>query len=327
MGGVYMTRDLVNTPAIELYPQRFSELVEALAQEHGLHYAVWRGAELLHQQRCGLIHAVGMGSARPPCLVRLEYGTAREGRPTIALVGKGVTFDSGGLNLKAADGMLLMKKDMAGAATVLGAVQALATFGVDAHVRAYLPMAENMTGESAFRPGDVITSRSGLTVEIGNTDAEGRLLLADALHMAVEDGADWVIDIATLTGACRVALGKKVMGLFSNHDELAGCLQQAARETDEDIWRLPLVSDYAAMLDSPVADVNNAGKDRFGGAITAALFLEKFVGDARWAHLDFYGWSDSAEPGFPVGASGLGVRLLVRAVELLVGVAGERRGA
>jgi leucyl aminopeptidase len=316
MTSVALSRDLVNTPAGDLWPEGFCDLVQAVAVETGMQFRAWRGDEV-EQAGFGMLAAVGKGSARRPCLARLELGAARPGVPVLALVGKGVTFDSGGLDIKSADAMELMKKDMAGAATVLGCMRALAQIAPALPVRAYLPMAENMTGERAFRPGDVLRSRAGLTVEIGNTDAEGRLLLGDALALAVEEGATRILDIATLTGACRVALGKKIMGLFSNEDRMAAVIQEEADATGELVWRLPLFRGYARLLDSHVADLNNSGKDRFGGAITAALFLERFVKQTPWAHLDCYAWTDAAEPGYPVGASGTGVRLLVRVAERL----------
>jgi leucyl aminopeptidase len=275
-----------------------------------------------------MVAAVGRASAHPPTVTVLSHGLAAAGpasgaaAPAVALIGKGVVFDSGGLDLKPADAMLLMRKDMAGAATVLGALESAARLRVDLPWLAVIPSAENMVGPDAYRPGDVLRSYSGTTVEIGNTDAEGRLLLADAIGFARERGARRLIDYATLTGAARVALGRVLPAVFGNDETWASAVERCAAASDEPVWRMPLHDDYDRQLDTPFADVNHVSHDKFAGAITAALFLRRFVAATPWAHVDFYGWEDAGRPETPKGATGAGVRTLTRLLrELASGAA------
>ena len=255
----------------------------------------------------------------------LEYGKPGPKRPTIALVGKGITFDTGGLDLKPSSGMALMKKDMGGAAIVLGAFQAVAALELPVHLVAVLGIAENAVSARSYRPGDIVKTKAGLTIEITNTDAEGRVVLADALALARTYKPDAMIDFATLTGACRTALGKDLMGLFCDDAALRETLLASAAATGDHVWPLPLWSAYRKKLDSPVADLINAPTDGFGGAITAALFLKEFAGDVAWAHLDCYAWSEGESPLFPKGGSGVGVRLLVDALPRLIAVHARER--
>ena len=261
--------------------------------------------------------AVSYGSDQPPYLIRMTLKPKKKSSKVIALVGKGITFDSGGLSIKPASGMEDMKIDMAGAAAVLGAMQALSELNPKVEVRAYIPTTENMTGGSATRPGEVAKAMSGKTIEILNTDAEGRLILADALCLAEKDGCDVIVDLATLTGACMVALGNDYAGLFSDDDKLVAALEVAATEAGERLWRLPLAKEYKKLIESSVADIKNTG-GRYGGAITAALFLQEFITNkkTRWAHLDIAGpAATESEQGYiKRGGVGFGVRTLVNLV-------------
>lgn len=286
--GVALARNLVNEPPIEIYPDSFAKLAVAEAKKHGLASKVFDEKEL-KKRGMNLILAVGMGSAKAPRLVHLTYTPkgAAKGKP-IVLVGKGITFDSGGLCLKPADSMMDMKVDMGGAAAVLGAMTAIARLKPDVEVHGLMTLAENMPSGTAFRLGDVFTAASGRTVEINNTDAEGRLVLADALHYAVGLKPGRIIDMATLTGACMIALGPHTTGLFSNDDALSEAVSSAGKRVGEDFWRMPLNPALKEMLKSDVADTKNTG-ERYGGAITAALFLSEFVGKTPWAHLDIAG--------------------------------------
>ncbi len=281
---VAFTRDLVNEPGGSLVPARFADVVSARARSAGLEVEIWDNARL-EAERMGGILAVNQGSEHEARLVILRYrpdGASAE----VALVGKGVTFDSGGLSLKSATNMANMKVDMGGAAAVAGAMCALADAGCEVAVTAYLALTDNMTGPDAQRPGDVFTARNGTTVEVLNTDAEGRLILADALALAAESTPDAVIDAATLTGSASAALGLDYTALFVNDDRLAERLSNAADAEGEFVWRMPLHEKYRAQLDSNVADLKNIGSGAYGGAILAALFLAEFVGDVPWAHLD-----------------------------------------
>ncbi len=314
---VLLTRDLVNMPACDQGPAELADAAVEVAQRHGMKARVWRVDEL-REQGFGLIDAVGRGSNRTPTMAVIEHRL--EGRsPALALVGKGVVFDSGGLGIKPAGSMQLMRKDMGGAGTVIGVLDAIGRTGIDLPLVAVLPSAENAIGPDAFRPGDVLRSRDGLTVEIGHTDAEGRLLLADALAHARELGAARLLDVATLTGAARVALGPNVPALFGTDEDLVARLLERSATNDEPAWRLPLVDAYEEMIDSPWADVNNSSSDRRGGAITAALFLRRFTGDTPWAHVDLYAWEDKDRPGFAKGANGMMVRTLTDVVADLAG--------
>ena len=305
-----LVRDMVNRPPIDLGPQELEAEAARLAKAHKGKLHVTKGHDL--QTGYPLIHAVGMAASRDyaPRLIELEWGDERH--PRVAIVGKGVVFDSGGLDIKSAVGMRLMKKDMGGAAHAL----ALADLIMKAHlpVRLHLLVAavENCVSGGALRPGDIVKSRAGIHVEIDNTDAEGRLILADALAKAVEDKADLIVNFATLTGAARVALGPDLPALFANDDELADALLAAGKDVADPLWRLPLWKPYADMLDSDIADTANAGGG-FAGAITAALFMQKFVPDeVRWAHLDTFAWRPTAKAGRPKGGEALGLRAVYR---------------
>ncbi|MGH2740205.1 MAG: leucyl aminopeptidase [Actinomycetota bacterium] len=306
-------RDLVNTPAIDATPDFLAREARKMAKETGLTCKVWSKADL-EKGRFGGILGVGQGSANPPRLIELSYG-GRSG-PPIALTGKGITFDSGGLSIKDAKGMESMKSDMAGAAAVLGAMRAIARLKPKVNVIAAIPSAENMPGGSAIRPGDVLRHRGGKTSEVLNTDAEGRLVLADALAYLSEKKPKVIVDAATLTGAALVALGEDLWGLFGTDREVIADLLEAGEEAGEPGWELPLRAQYRQHIESAVADVKNVG-NRWGGAITAALFLKEFVGDTPWAHLDIAGPAFADTPGdyWPKGGTGVPVRTLVGFVE------------
>jgi leucyl aminopeptidase len=310
--GVTLTRDLVNAPAAELGPDELADAALALARRHGLESEVVRGAEVA-ARGFRMVAAVGRGSVRPPTVTVLRRGG--DSAAPLALIGKGVVFDSGGLDLKPSDAMLLMRKDMAGAATILGALEAAGRLGAGGPLLVVIPSAENMVGPDSYRPGDVLTAYDGTTVEIGNTDAEGRLLLADAMGYARERKAARLVDVATLTGAARVALGVELPALFGTDDELVELVERAAAASDERMWRMPLVDEYDRQLDTPFADVNHVSHDKRAGAITAALFLRRFAGSTPWAHVDLYAWEESGRPDTPKGANGMGVRTLVRVLE------------
>jgi leucyl aminopeptidase len=260
----------------------------------------------------GALLGVAQGSARPPRLVLLRY-TGKSGGPVLGLVGKGVTFDSGGLSLKPTDSMVDMKCDMAGAATVLGALQAIATLRLPVNVLGVLALVENMPGSRALKLGDVLHARNGKTIEVLNTDAEGRLILADALSYAVDQGASHLVDLATLTGACMVALGTEVTGLMSNQDGWSETVQQAARQAGELVWPLPMFPLYGEMIKSSVADMKNTGGVRWAGAISAAKLLEEFVGDVPWVHLDIAGpaWVEKENATRAAGGTGAMVRSMI----------------
>jgi leucyl aminopeptidase len=318
-------RDLVNTPSLDKTPQWLADAAGTLLK--GLTVRV-RDEKELAKQGFGGIVAVGMGSTRPPRLIEAVYDGG--GRRHVVLVGKGITFDTGGLSLKPNDGMLAMKTDMGGGAAVLGALRAAADLKLPIKVTALVAAAENMPSGSAQRPGDVIRQYGGTTVEVLNTDAEGRLVLADAIAYADRDlKADVILDIATLTGAMPVALGKKTAGFFSNDDALAAQLASAAEASGEKAWRMPLVADYRVALDSPTADLRNIGQPKLklgGGSITAALFLQEFAGGRPWAHLDIAGTgrSDGEDDEITKGGTGYGVRLLSRWLEALAAPAKRR---
>ncbi len=308
---VAWARDIVNEPSGAKSPVAFADATKKLLRGTGVTVKVLTDAQLKAEKLGGVV-GVGQGSANPPRFVKLTYSPAGA-RRTLALVGKGVVFDSGGLSLKTSSGMETMKTDMSGAAAVIAAMSALREAGVKEKVVGYVPMVENMPSGSAIRPGDVLTIRNGKTVEVLNTDAEGRLILADALSLAAEDKPDAVVDLATLTGACMVALGDKVAGLMGNDDAWMEQVQAAAGRTGEAVWPLPLPPDYRKLLDSEVADLRNISTGNYGGALTAGLFLQEFVGDVPWAHLDIAGPARaSGDDGYVVkGGTGFGVRTLV----------------
>jgi leucyl aminopeptidase len=305
---VAFTRDLINTPAEDMGPAQLAAAVEAIGAAHGASVRQIIGDDLL-TQNYPMIHAVGRGSARAPRLIDLTWGDPAH--PRLTLVGKGVCFDTGGYNLKPSPGMKMMKKDMGGAATVLGLAQAVMASGLKVRLRVLIPAVENFISSTAFRPMDVFPTRKGLSVEIGNTDAEGRLVLCDALTEAVTERPALLIDIATLTGAARVALGPDLPALFSNDDATAGALLAAGTRTHDPLWRLPLWKPYRKLLDSKIADLNNAPEGGFAGAVTAALYLQEFVApDIPWIHIDTYAWNPSPRPGRPEGGEALTLRAL-----------------
>ncbi|MBM4014209.1 MAG: leucyl aminopeptidase family protein [Planctomycetes bacterium] len=310
--GVLRARDLVNAPAEELGPSELAEAARAAALRCGAEVEVLHG-DAVAARGFRMVAAVGRASAKPPTVTLVRRGVS----PRIALIGKGVTFDSGGLDLKPADAMELMRKDMGGAAAVIGALEVMAALQLDLPFVAAIPAAENMVGPDAFRPGDVLRAYDGTTVEIGNTDAEGRLLLADALSWAREQGAERLVDYATLTGAARVALGPDLPAHFCSDETLASALEACARAGDEPVWRLPLWDGYEKSLDTPFADVSHTGSEKRAGAITAALFLRRFTGGLPWAHVDLYAWEDRGRPETPRGGNGMGVRTLAALVERL----------
>ncbi len=309
---VNLTRRLVNEPPQEITPETFAERCVSVASQHGLSIDVW-DEKRLESERAGSLLAVAKGSDRPPRLVVLRYQGADKEQKPLALVGKGVTFDSGGLSLKTSEGMKTMKCDMAGAATVLGAIQAIAALKLPVNVVGLMGLVENMPGSRAMKLGDVLWSRAGKTIEVLNTDAEGRLVLADVLNVAVEMEPAHIIDLATLTGACVVALGTDVAGLMSNNDPWCDRIEEASRVCGEPSWKLPMFEEYGEQIQSAVADIRNIGKGRWAGAITAAKFLEEFVDDVPWTHIDIAGPSflDSSKSWCDAGATGCFVRTLV----------------
>jgi leucyl aminopeptidase len=310
-----LARDLINEPPSSLTPQTFAERAEEMASSQDLDCTTWDENELAERGFGGLL-AVGKGSEQPPRLIQLRYSPS-DARGKVAIIGKGVTFDSGGLSLKDAKNMEDMKTDMSGAAAVIGAMSALARLGSSVEVLGIVPATENMPGGGAVRPGDVITHHGGVTSEVLNTDAEGRLILADALSFASEASPEAIVDVATLTGSIVGALGRTCTGLFANDDSLAEELEKAADAAGERMWRMPLFDDYAKELDSPVADIKNIGS-RYGGSILAALFLKKFVSRTQpWAHLDIAGTStvESDTDESPRGGTGVATRTLLTWIE------------
>jgi leucyl aminopeptidase len=313
--GVILARDLANGPSNEVTPAKLGEEAQAIGERTGIQVTVL-GPEELKQQDFGGILGVAQGSQQPPCFIILEHGANFAGAPTVCLVGKGITFDSGGISIKPAENMDYMKMDMSGAAAVLGAMQIVGELDLRMHVVGLISAAENMPSGTAYKPGDIIKTLSGKTVEVLSTDAEGRIVLADALFYAQRFNPDGIIDLATLTGAINVALGAHAIGLMSNDDALVQRIVQAGTASDERAWQMPLWEPYKAMVKSDIADVKNS-TGRAGGAITAAAFLANFVGDHPWAHLDIAGtaWTDKPSAAYTTrGATGVGVRLLVQAL-------------
>ena len=307
---VYCVRDLVNTPTEDLGPAELAAEVQVLAQRHRATFREWVGDDLL-AAGFPTIHAVGRASHRAPRLVELTHGEA--GAPHVVLIGKGVCFDTGGLDLKTADGMRWMKKDMGGAAHAIALAQLVLSTKLPVRLTLLVPAVENAVAGNAYRPGEVITTRAGITVEVDNTDAEGRLVLCDALAYAAALSPDLILDFATLTGAARIALGPDLPALFANRDDVANGLLQAGQEARDPLWRMPLWRPYLPMLESHVADLANSGASRHAGAITAALFLERFVPESQaWAHLDVYSWNDTDKPGRPRGGEAQGLRAYFR---------------
>ena len=318
-------RDLVNEPGGSLTPTKLAQRAVAEGARAGFEVTVWDDKEIRKQKLGGLL-GVNRGSTQAPRFLRLEYAPEKA-RATVALVGKGITFDSGGLSLKPSDAMIGMKGDMGGAAAVLGAFRAIATLGAKVRVLGFLPLTDNMTGGDATRVGDVLTIRNGKTVEVLNTDAEGRLVLADALSLASEEAPDAIVDLATLTGACMVALGERTAGLMGNHQGWIDQVRAAADAAGEPVWHLPMPPYLRSKLDSDLADLKNITEGRYGGASAAGLFLQEFVGEGiPWAHLDIAGPADASEVDGEIvkGGTGFGVRTLV---ELVSGFSKPKRGA
>ncbi|WP_421953098.1 leucyl aminopeptidase family protein [Pelagibacterium sp.] len=309
----FIARDLVNIPANDLGPDAFEAWIAEFAETHGVEVKVIRDDDLL-AQNFPMIHAVGRASDQAPRLVDFSWGDAAN--PKLTLVGKGVTFDTGGLNIKPGSSMALMKKDMGGAANVLGLANAIMTAGLKVRLRVLVPVVENSIAGNAFRPGDVLPSRKGLTVEIGNTDAEGRLILADALALADEEQPDLIIDMATLTGAARVALGPDLPPVYARDGAFAKTLIEHGMAIDDPLWEMPLWNGYDKLLASKIADVSHISTGGLAGSITAALFLNRFVRpETEWMHLDIFAWAPEARPGRPFGGTDQGVRALYGALK------------
>jgi leucyl aminopeptidase len=308
-----LARDLINTPAGDMGPEQLSAAAGALAARHGAGFREIVGDALL-DERLDMIHAVGRAGPQPPRLIEILWG--EESHPGVTLVGKGVCFDSGGLDLKTAQGMLLMKKDMGGAACALGLASLVMSGTLPCRLRVLVPAVENSVDSRSYRPGDVLRSRRGLTVEVGNTDAEGRLVLADALALAGESSPAMLLDLATLTGAARVALGPDLPALFANGDSLARDIESCAAGEHDPVWRLPLWAGYDDDLASKVADLSNMAGHAFAGSIIGALFLQRFVpAGVDWAHLDLFAWNPKERPGRPVGAQAQCIRGLYRMLQ------------
>ena len=310
---IHLGRDLVNTPANDMGPDELEAACRSVAEAYGAKIETIEGDALL-DENFPAVHTVGRASTRAPRVIDLTWGDPAA--PKLTLVGKGVCFDTGGLDLKPASAMAIMKKDMGGAATTLALAKAVMALDLPVRLRLLIGAVENSVAGNAFRPGDIIATRKGLSVEIGNTDAEGRLVLADLLTLADDDKPDLMIDCATLTGAARVALGTDLPALFTPDDQLAADLTQAGHDAEDPVWRLPLHKPYREMIDSPIADINNAGASGLAGSITAALFLKDFVTETKnWSHLDIYGWNPSAKAGRPKGGEATALRALVQLVK------------
>ncbi|UXX82648.1 leucyl aminopeptidase family protein [Roseovarius pelagicus] len=314
--GEALTRDLINTPAGDMGPTDLEAACGALASEHGATMEVIRGEALL-AQNFPMIHAVGRAAADGPRLIDMAWG---DSGPSLTLVGKGVCFDTGGLNLKPGASMGLMKKDMGGAATVLGLAHMIMALELPIRLRVLIPAVENAVAGNAFRPGDILTARNGKTVEINNTDAEGRLVLADALSLGAEGAPDLMISMATLTGAARVAVGPDLAPYYADDSALVSALEDAAARVADPVWRLPFHDPYEAMIEPGIADLDNAPKGGFAGSITAALFLRRFAVDTTYMHFDIYGWNPTAAPARPKGGVGMGARALLEALPRMLGL-------
>lgn len=310
--GVFLARDLVNTPTNDMGPDELEQAVRRMAKPYKAKVSVVAGDDLI-AKNFPMIHAVGRASDKAPRLIDMTWGPKQA--PKVTLVGKGVCFDTGGLDIKPASGMLLMKKDMGGAANVLGLASMIMAAGLEVRLRVLIPAVENAIAGNAFRPGDVLKSRKGLTVEIGNTDAEGRLVLADALALADEESPDLLIDMATLTGAARVALGPDLPPFYTDDEALASEVSAAASEVEDPLWRMPLWRPYDRKLSSKIADLNNVTPDGFAGSVTATLFLKRFVEKAgAWAHFDIFAWNPADRPHSPAGGEAQAIRALERVI-------------
>ncbi|MBY0355594.1 MAG: leucyl aminopeptidase family protein [Rickettsiales bacterium] len=313
LASAYLARDLINLPANHLGPTQLLDHAEAIAKEFGAKYQRIQGDALL-KKNYPAVHAVGRASDNPPGIIDMQWGDAAH--PKVTLVGKGVCFDSGGLDIKGAQNMRLMKKDMGGAAVVLALARLVMAMQLPVRLRVLIPAVENSISSNAFRPGDIIATRKGVSVEIGNTDAEGRLILCDALAEADTDAPDLMIDCATLTGAARVALGTEVPAFFTNSDALAESIEVASRDEQELLWRLPLYAPYEDMLESKVADLSNSPESPYGGAIAAALFLNRFVEKTtHWVHVDLMAWNVKPRHGRPVGGEAQAMRTLFAVIQ------------
>jgi leucyl aminopeptidase len=309
----FMVRDLVNTPAADMGPAELADAARSLAEEFEADIKITVGNDLL-AANFPAIHAVGRASPRPPRLIDITWG--RRNDPKVTLVGKGVCFDTGGLDIKPSGAMLTMKKDMGGAAHALGVARMVMMAGLPVRLRVLIPAVENVIAGNAYKPSDILKTRKGLTVEVGNTDAEGRLVLCDALAEADSEKPALLVDFATLTGAARVALGPELPALFVNNEPLASDLVGAAMAASDPLWRLPLWQGYRKGLDSKVADIGNVAGHSFAGAIVAALFLEAFVSkETPWAHLDVFAWNGQAKPGRPEGGEAMGLRAVYGLIE------------
>jgi leucyl aminopeptidase len=305
---IQLVRDLINTPANDMSPADLSKAARAVAKQCGARFSEIVGEDLL-KKNYPAIHAVGRAGPKPPRLIELNHG--KPSHPLVVLVGKGVTFDTGGLDIKPYASMKLMKKDMGGAALVLGLAQLVIAAKLPIRLRVLIPAVENSISSDAFRPQDIIQSRKGLSIEIGSTDAEGRLILADALTEGDSDKPTLMIDVATLTGAARTALGTELPALYSNREDIARTIVKASMESHDPMWHLPLWQGYAKYVNSPIADVTNTPNYGFAGSITAALFLERFVSpQTPWVHIDSYAWNAENAPGRPSGGEALGLRTL-----------------
>lgn len=314
--GEALTRDLINAPASDMGPDELETAIRDLGARHDAEVSAVRGMELI-EGGFPMIHAVGRASARPPRLVELRWG---ESGPRLTLVGKGVCFDTGGLNLKPGAAMSLMKKDMGGAAVVVGLASIIMTLGLRLHLRLLIPAVENAVGGESFRPGDILRSRKGLTVEIGNTDAEGRLVLADALAYADENPADLMVSMATLTGAARTAVGPDLAPFYASDPAAASALEKAGETASDPVWRMPFWDPYETIIEPGIADLDNAPPGGFAGSIVAALFLRRFVTETpSYVHFDIYGWQPKAAPGRPKGGVGQGARAILAALPELLG--------
>lgn len=313
VASTHRVRDLINTPAEDMMPQHLSAVVAEIAQTHAGQFQEIVGDELL-AANYPCIHIVGRASVHPPRLIELTWGNKKH--PTVTLVGKGISFDSGGLDIKPAAGMRSMKKDMGGAAQAIGLAQMIMALELPVRLRLLVAAAENAISANSFRPGDIIQTRSGITVEVDNTDAEGRLVLCDALTEACEEKPDLLIDFATLTGAARVAVGTEISAFFSNDRELASQIFEAGETVYDPTWELPLHKCYRSYLKSHVADMQNSASTPFGGATTAALYLQSFVDDnISWAHFDIMAWNNRSRVGRPIGGEAMGVRAMFEVLE------------
>jgi len=315
-----MARDWINTPAADFGPAELAAAVRRVAELHGAAFREWVGDELL-AGNFPAIHAVGRASSATPRLAEIRWTPKQAAAPQVVLVGKGVCFDSGGLDIKTGAGMALMKKDMGGAAVALALAHMLMTAGLRANLRLLIPAVENSISGNAYRPGDVLSTRKGLSVEVGNTDAEGRLVLCDALAAADAERPDLIIDFATLTGAARVALGPELPALFGTDQRIVADLAACSAAEHDELWPMPLWSPYADELGSKIADINNVSGSPHAGAIFGALFLQRFVTDAPWLHIDLFAWNPKERPGRGVGAEPQALRAVHRFLVQRYGVA------